>query len=87
MLGVNLILLVWLPRNRWLTVFGQTPLFYYMAHLYLYAAIGAAFFRDGAGMLTLYAVWAAGLVPLYYSCRWYRGFKQSKPPESVWRFF
>jgi uncharacterized membrane protein len=87
MLGVNLILLASLTRNRWLTVYGQTPLFYYIAHLYLYAVIGAAFFRDGAGMLTLYTVWAAGLVPLYYACRWYRSFKQSKPPESVWRFF
>jgi uncharacterized membrane protein len=87
MLGVNLLLLAGLPRNRWLTAFGQTPLFYYIAHLYLYAAIGAAFFRDGAGVWTLYAVWGAGLAPLYFACRWYHSFKQSRPPDSVWRFF
>jgi uncharacterized membrane protein len=86
MVGANLLLLRAL-RGEWLTVFGQTPLFFYLAHLYLYAAIGAVAFRDGASIGTLYAVWAAGLVPLYFACRRYRAFKQSKPPDSAWRFF
>jgi uncharacterized membrane protein len=87
LLGLNLMLLVWLPKVDWLVVIGQTPLFYYLAHLYLYAIVGAAFFRAGTGMAGMYAVWGAGLVPLYFGCRWYRGFKQAKPADSVWRFF
>jgi NADH:ubiquinone oxidoreductase subunit 4 (subunit M) len=86
MLGVNLVL--WrIVRGEWLRVIGQTPLFFYIAHLYLYAAVGALFFRDGAGLAALYLVWAAGLVPLYFACRRYGAFKQSKPATSVWRFF
>ena len=86
LLGVNL-MLARVVRGEWLRTIGQAPLFFYIAHLYLYAAIGALCFRDGAGLAAMYAVWAAGLVPLYFSCRWYAKFKRSRPEESVWRFF
>jgi uncharacterized membrane protein len=94
MLGVNLLLLAGFERTaarlafvRVLRVFGQAPLAFYLAHLWLFALIGAAGFRDGAGYLAVYAVWLAGLVPLYFVTRRYRDFKQAKPIESYWRLF
>lgn len=91
MIGVNLMLLGALDRFGrgldGLRVFGQSPLAYYIAHLYLYGIIGALFFRDGAPLWVAYAVWLAGLVPLYFFSRWYRAFKESKPAESFWRMF
>jgi uncharacterized membrane protein len=84
--GVDLVLLR-VVKGEWLKVFGQAPLMFYLAHLYLFAAIGAAFFRNGAELWALYAVWAVGLVPLYFACRRYRAFKMSKPADSLWRFF
>ena len=68
--------------NHWLRTIGQTPMFFYLAHLYLYAAIGALFFRQGGELGAVYAVWAAGLPLLFFACRRYGAFKQSKPPES-----
>lgn len=94
MLGVNLLLLAGFERMparlafvRVLRVFGETPLAFYLAHLWLFALIGAAGFRDGAGYLAVYVVWLVGLVPLYFVTRRYRDFKQSKPIDSYWRLF
>jgi uncharacterized membrane protein len=69
-----------------LAVFGRSPLFFYLAHLYFYAALGALFFRQSAGLPAMVAVWLAGLVPLWFLCRRYRRFKQGRPPQSIWRF-
>lgn len=95
MLGTNLLLLAglermpaWLaPFGRVLRVFGQAPLAFYLAHLWLFALVGAAGFRDGAGYLAVYIVWLVGLCPLYLVTRRYRDFKQSKPIDSYWRLF
>jgi len=95
MLGGNALLLWGIERTRlWTTaagrvllVFGQAPLAYYIAHLWLFAVVGALAFRDGATHATVYAVWIAGLVPLYAFTRWYRDRKLATPPESVWRYF
>jgi hypothetical protein len=94
MLGVNLLLLAGFDRMptrlafvRVLRVFGQAPLAFYLAHLWLFALVGAAGFRDGAGYPMVYAVWLAGLWPLYFVTRRYRDFKQSKPIDSYWRLF
>jgi uncharacterized membrane protein len=94
MLGVNLLLLACFDRMparlafvRVLRVFGEAPLAFYLAHLWLFALIGAAGFRDGAGYLAVYVVWFAGLWPLYFVTRRYRDFKQSKPIDSYWRLF
>jgi uncharacterized membrane protein len=88
MVGVNLLLL---GALRWkvpvLRVFGQAPLCFYIAHLYLYALLALAFFRTPTSLLGMYPVWLAGLVPLYFLCRWYRGFKERKPADSLFRLF
>lgn len=86
MLGANL-MLARTVRGDWLRTIGQVPLFFYLAHLYLYAVVGALFFREGTGLGGLYGVWVAGLVPLYFACCWYKSFKEAKPADSFWRFF
>ncbi len=94
-LGVNVLILA--VMDRWqervgrmtqvLQVFGQAPLAFYLAHLWLYALIGAAAFRDGAGYLTVYLVWAVSWWPLYVVTRRYRDFNQATTVDSYWRMF
>jgi len=94
-LGVNALILAWMDRMREragrigqaLQVFGQAPLAFYLAHLWLFALVGAAGFRDGTGYVTIYVVWIASLWPLYAITARYRTFKQSKDVDSVWRMF
>lgn len=94
-LGVNALALAWLDRmqermgriGQVLQVFGQAPLAFYLAHLWLYSLLGAAAFRDGTGYLTIYLVWLASLGPLYLVTLRYRNFKQTKPTDSYWRMF
>ncbi len=94
-LGVNVLILAVMDRMRdragrvtqVLQVFGQAPLAFYLAHLWLYALIGAAAFRDGAGYLTVYLVWAVSWWPLYVVTRRYRDFKQATTVDSYWRMF
>ena len=70
-----------------LNAFGQAPLCFYFAHLFMYAGIGALLFRHPSALVTMYVVWLLGLVPLYFVCRAYRRFKESKDVDSLWRFF
>lgn len=94
-LGLALLLLALLIRlpervkadRSPLIVFGQTPLFFFIAHLYVLAALGFAFFREAASLEGAYGVWATVLVLLYPLCTWYRKFKFAKPRESLWRLF
>lgn len=95
-LGVDLLLLALFARivtilQRWakpLLVFGQTALFFYLVHLYLYAVMGLTITPSGGTSLGwMYAYWSGGLVLLYLLCVRYRNFKQSTAPNSVWRFF
>src|SRR5215831_2480491 len=94
-LGLDLLLLALLVRlpeklkseRSPLIVFGQTPLFFYVAHFYLLAVCALAFFHEASSLEGMYAVWAAVLVALYPVCAKYRKFKMSKPPNSLWRLF
>ncbi len=95
-LGVDLLFFgaisTWWSHPSWgswrkpLLVFGRTSLFFYIAHLYLFAIIGLAF-PHGAPIAVVYPIWLAGLVVLYPLCVRYQRFKSSKPGDSLWRFF
>ena len=94
-IGLNLLILALLLKapakvksdGSPLTVFGQTPLFFYVAHFYLLLAIAFLFFREPSSMGTMYMVWAIVLVLLYPVCGMYRRFKLSRPASSAWRMF
>lgn len=94
-LGIGLLLMALLMRlpekvkseRSPLIVFGQTPLFFFIAHFYLLAIFAFVFFREPAPLEGIYPVWAVVLVMLYPACAWYRGFKMSKKRESLWRLF
>jgi len=94
-MGINLLLLALLGRAReraqkWLRpllVFGQTPLFFYVLHLFLYAALGKLLTPRGTSIPAMYPYWLLGLAVLYPLCLWYGQFKARQPSGSIWRLF
>lgn len=88
--GINLILFyifskfTTTPLLKPVKLFGQTAMFFYILHLYLYALIGAAF-PLGCSIYVLYLVWALGLFLLYFPCFYFKDFKQKKPKGSIWK--
>lgn len=88
--GINLILLFVfskLAHKTWLRpvkLFGQTAMFFYIVHLYLYALLGAPF-PMGSSIGVMYFLWAMGLVILYFICHWFLAFKKAKPSGSLWK--
>jgi uncharacterized membrane protein len=93
MVGGNLLLLRLFSGvyiGKWKTsqvfaTFGRAPLFFYLAHLYLFAVVGALFFRHGTNYLVGLAVCAGGLVPLYFASAWFDRLKRATPKTSVVR--
>ena len=91
-LGVDFLLLAAIERgsfaemagSRPLRVFGAVPFFFFVTHLWLYAAIGR-FFPAGMTIPRMYPFWLLGLVLLYLPCRWYGDFKRRVPAHSVFR--
>jgi uncharacterized membrane protein len=74
------------PMSRVLNVYGSVPLFFYLAHLWLYAQMGLWIDRSGTSTGVMYFWWAAGLAVLYPACWAYGRFKASRPAGSLWRF-
>jgi len=88
-LGLNLLLLAALAKwpARWLApleVFGRAPFFFYLAHLWLLAAL-SWLFPMGTSFPVMYLVWAVVVLALYPMCTWYARLKSSRPPASLWR--
>jgi len=91
-LGIDLLLLMVFSRAgqiaprglQPLVVLGQSPLVFYLAHLYLYAIIGLIVGHD-LGILRMLPLWLLGLVILLPLCWLYGRFKQRQPITSVWR--
>ena len=73
--------------GRVLEVFGQAPLAFYIAHLWLFAVVGIIGYRQGASYGVVYSIWLVGLVPLYVFTRWYGRRVGAKPAASAWRYF
>ena len=69
-----------------LLVYGRSPLFFYLTHLYLYGFMGWLV-PAGVSEVTMLVFWIAGLVVLYPLCQIYYRFKQSRPITSLWRYF
>ena len=93
-IGGNLLIL-WLlhgleKRNpAWLqplVVFGRTPLFFYVMHLFLYAVVGRILTPNGTSLTIMYPLWILGLLILYPMCSWYGSFKFRQPENSVLKF-
>jgi uncharacterized membrane protein len=70
-----------------LGVFGGSPLFFYIAHLYLYGLLSLVLVPNGTSIPRMYPFWLLGLALLYPLCWLYGRFKRSRGPGSLWRLF
>lgn len=92
--GINLVILWIIQRmaHRWdkifypLVVFGQAPLFFYVLHLFLYAAIGLWLTPDGTSIIAMLPYWIFGLLLLFPLCLWFGRFKSEQSRTSIIRF-
>jgi len=92
-MGINLTVLGLLARAggtgrrllQPLATFGRAPLFFYVTHLFLYAAIGRLVAPHGTGIPQMYVYWLLGLLILYPLCLWYGRLRSRQPPDSILR--
>lgn len=70
-----------------LLVYGSTPLFFYVLHLFLYAGIGRLFSPWGASLGWMLLYWLLGLVLLYPLCLGFRWLKRRQSSRSLLRLF
>lgn len=74
-------------QNGVLLVYGQTSMFFYLAHRLTFE--GSATWlglRGQWGLVESYGISVAALIALYPACRWYRGFKRAHP-DSLLKYF
>jgi uncharacterized membrane protein len=67
--------------GRPVVVLGQAALYFFLAHWFVYAALGII----PGDLLKTYLAWAAGLLLLYPVCNTFEAFKHGMPVASVWR--
>ena len=85
-LGPALAVLGWLDRVSLsaanpLVVFGRVPLFYFLAHLFLYHGAGVIlghWVPGGFGLTGVYVIWITGVVLLYPVCLWFARLKDRR---------
>lgn len=70
--------------GRPVVILGQTALYFFLAHWFVYAVLGPAWSTPG-GLLQTYLAWAVGLILLYPVCKAFAAFKHKMPATSVWR--
>ena len=96
--GVNLILLTifnfGLERFLWLrkvlsplVVIGSAPLFFYVAHLFLFAGLSYLAPDGGTPLGIMYLYWLLGVALLVPFCDLYRRLKRSQPAWSPLHYF
>ncbi|UCG24823.1 MAG: DUF1624 domain-containing protein [Chloroflexota bacterium] len=93
-MGVNMIALGLLSRIaekrtillQPLVVYGRTPLFFYLVHLFLYAGLGRLFTPEGTTIPGMIPYWLLGLVILYPLCFWFSRVRSSRPAGSPIRY-
>jgi hypothetical protein len=64
---------------------GQVALYFFLAHWFVYATLGGAFFPKPGDLPATCMVWIVGLVTLYPICMAYEAYKHRMPAASVWR--
>jgi uncharacterized membrane protein len=69
-----------------LALFGRTPLFFYLLHLFLYAFLGRLFAPGGSSIPAMIPVWLLGLVILFPLCIWYAHVRQHRPLNLFLRY-
>jgi len=70
-------------------VFGQSSLFFYLCHLWVYLILGGLFSRALYGNPPWYGLplWILGIDILYPMCERWSKFKKSTSYDSIWRLF
>lgn len=93
-MGLNLVLLYALQLGRsgltrlvnLLAVYGKAPLFLYVAHLLLYAALGRWLTPKGSSFGVMYLLWLVGLALLYPLAQWYPALKRNRRLRPILQF-
>lgn len=92
MMSINLALLYaleklpasWFSSAHPLLVFGRNPLFFYIAHHFVYIIMMFAGFID-LTLTHMLPLWLLGVIICYPLCRRFETFKRRKAEGSVWR--
>jgi uncharacterized membrane protein len=74
------------PLLQGMAVFGRTPLFFYVTHLFLYAGHGRLLAPQGTSIEGMLPVWLAGLLALFPLCLIYGAIRKRQPAGSPLRY-
>ena len=81
--------------NKWICIFGNTSLFFYVIHLIIvvilddiWHAIDIKYDETSAiPLFATYIVWIIVIIIMCPLCNFYKKFKQSRDYRSIWRMF